>query len=68
MISKETANEVTNVIDNWCRENKIPNTAMVGLLLRLSKVKGNRSYQESIGALLAIASTARFSPEATSQE
>jgi len=48
MISKQTVREVCKVIENWRTEWSIPHGSVLALLRKLTTVKGNKSFTETI--------------------
>jgi hypothetical protein len=51
MISKETLRDVMSTIMSWCSHNEIAQEQVIDLFGRLTDVKGNESFKQSIAAM-----------------
>lgn len=61
MISRATAVEVGGVLMTWAREHGVPRAALVELFKRLTAVRGNASFRDSVAGLLFLVDDERDS-------
>lgn len=51
MISRATTEAVLNAIVEWSEENEVSGEAVAELINSISKISGNKSFQQSVAAL-----------------